>query len=82
MGPLTGSVNDAAVFRDAALDSAEPTEVVELITTSLAPALIGSGTAIRHLLVGGGGGAIVSHQAQPAVRGRCPTPPRQRASRD
>jgi NAD(P)-dependent dehydrogenase (short-subunit alcohol dehydrogenase family) len=75
MGRLTGWVNNAAVFRDAALDSAEPSEVVELITTNLAPAVVGCATAVRRFLAGGGGGAIVnvsSHQAQRAVRGALP----------
>jgi NAD(P)-dependent dehydrogenase (short-subunit alcohol dehydrogenase family) len=75
MGRLTGWVNNAAAFRDAALDTSEPDEIVGLITTNLAPAVIGCATAVRHFLAAGGGGAIVnvsSHQAQRAVRGALP----------
>jgi len=74
-GNLTGWVNNAAVFRDAALDVAPVREVLDLIMLNLAPAVVGSATAIRRFLTGGSGGAIVnvsSHQAQRAVRGALP----------
>jgi NAD(P)-dependent dehydrogenase (short-subunit alcohol dehydrogenase family) len=70
-GPLAGWVNNAAVFRDAALD-ADPAAVLEAIRLNLAPAVVGSATAVRRFLAAGGGGAIVSvssHQARRAVRG-------------
>ena len=73
--PLAGWVNNAAVFRDASVDSATPSEVLDLITVNLAPALVGSTTAIRRFRAGGSGGAIVnvsSHQAQRPVRGALP----------
>jgi NAD(P)-dependent dehydrogenase (short-subunit alcohol dehydrogenase family) len=73
--PLAGWVNNAAVFRDASVDSATPSEVLDLITVNLAPALVGSATAIRRFLAGRSGGAIVnvsSHQAQRPVRGALP----------
>jgi len=69
--PLAGWVNNAAVFRDAALD-ADPAAVLEAIRLNLAPAVVGSATAVRRFLAAGGGGAIVnvsSHQARRAVRG-------------
>ena len=72
---LAGWVNNAAVFRDAALHSEAPREVLDLITANLAPALVGCATAVRHFLAAGSGGAIVnisSHQAQRAVRGALP----------
>ncbi len=75
LAPLAGWVNNAAVFRDAALDTAAPAEIVELITANLAPAVVGCATAVRRFLVAGHGGAIVnvsSHQAQRAVRGALP----------
>jgi NAD(P)-dependent dehydrogenase (short-subunit alcohol dehydrogenase family) len=70
-GPLAGWVNNAAVFRDAVLD-ADPAAVLEAIRLNLAPAVVGSATAVRRFLAAGGGGAIVSvssHQARRAVRG-------------
>ncbi len=71
---LTGWVNNAAIFRDAALHSAPVHEVLDLIGGNLHPTVVGSATAIRRFLGVGGaaGGAIVnvsSHQAQRAVRG-------------
>jgi NAD(P)-dependent dehydrogenase (short-subunit alcohol dehydrogenase family) len=74
-GRLTGWVNNAAVFRDAALDAGPVGEVLSLITANLQPALAGCGTAIRRFLAAGTGGAIVnvsSHQAQRPVRGALP----------
>jgi NAD(P)-dependent dehydrogenase (short-subunit alcohol dehydrogenase family) len=71
--PLAGWVNNAAVFRDAALD-ADPAAVLEAIRLNLASAVVGSATAVRRFLAAGGG-AIVnvsSHQARRAVRGALP----------
>jgi NAD(P)-dependent dehydrogenase (short-subunit alcohol dehydrogenase family) len=76
-GPLVGWVNNAAVFRDAALDSASAQEVLELISLNLASAVVGCAAAVRRFLQDGEGGAIVnvsSHQAQRAVRVRLPMP--------
>ena len=75
MGTLAGWVNNAAVFRDAALDTAPAEQVVDLIELNLAPAVVGCATAVRRFLAAGTGGAIVnvsSHQAQRAVRGALP----------
>jgi len=75
VGGLIGWVNNAAVFRDAGLDTAPAQEVLDLIMLNLAPAVVGCATAIRRFLAAGGGGAIVnvsSHQAQRAVRGALP----------
>jgi NAD(P)-dependent dehydrogenase (short-subunit alcohol dehydrogenase family) len=72
--PLAGWVNNAAVFRDAAID-ADPAAVLEAIRLNLAPAVVGSATAVRRFLAAGGGGAIVnvsSHQARRAVPGALP----------
>ena len=74
-GTLAGWVNNAAVFRDAALHSTAARDVLDLITLNLAPAVTGCGTAVRRFLARGRGGAIVnvsSHQAQRAVRGALP----------
>ncbi len=71
-GVLAGWVNNAAVFRDAALDTGPAGQVLQLIAANLGPALAGCGTAIRRFLAAGTPGAIVnvsSHQAQRAVRG-------------
>jgi NAD(P)-dependent dehydrogenase (short-subunit alcohol dehydrogenase family) len=75
LGRLSGWVNNAAVFRDAGLDSADSGEVLDLIITNLAPAVVGCATAVRRFLAADAGGAIVnvsSHQAQRAVRGALP----------
>jgi NAD(P)-dependent dehydrogenase (short-subunit alcohol dehydrogenase family) len=74
-GQLAGWVNNAAVFRDTALDSAPAREVLDLIAANVAPAVVGCSTVIRRFLAAGRPGAIVnvsSHQAQRAVRGAAP----------
>jgi NAD(P)-dependent dehydrogenase (short-subunit alcohol dehydrogenase family) len=74
-GKLTGWVNNAAVFRDAAVHSTPVAEVLELITANLGLAVAGSATAIRRFLADETAGAIVnvsSHQAQRAVPGALP----------
>jgi NAD(P)-dependent dehydrogenase (short-subunit alcohol dehydrogenase family) len=68
-GPLRGWVNNAAIFRDAALDTQTPAQVLDLITLNLAPVVVGCGTAVRRFRAAGRGGAIVnvsSHQAPPS----------------
>jgi len=73
--PLTGWVNNAAVFDDAGLTTASATDVLGLVTTNLALALVGCHTAVNHFLRHGRPGAIVnlsSHQAQRPVRGALP----------
>ena len=70
--PLAGWVNNAAVFRDASVDSASARTVLDLIALSLDPAVVGCATAVRQLLAADTAGAIVnvsSHQAQRAVPG-------------
>lgn len=74
-GRLVGWVNNAAVFRDAGLATAEDGEVLDLITANLAPAVTGCQVAVRHYLAHRRPGAIVnvsSHQAQRPVRGALP----------
>jgi NAD(P)-dependent dehydrogenase (short-subunit alcohol dehydrogenase family) len=74
-GTLTGWVNNAAVFRDAALHATPVPELLELITTNLGLAVAGSAAAIRRFLADGTPGAIVnvsSHQALRAVPGALP----------
>ncbi len=69
---LAGWVNNAAIFRDAALHSVAAHEVINLITMNLGIAVVGAATAVRRFLAAGSPGAIVnvsSHQAQRAVRG-------------
>ncbi len=73
--PLTGWVNNAAVFDDADLTTSPATDVLGLVTTNLALALVGCHTAVNHFLDHGRPGAIVnvsSHQAQRPVRGALP----------
>ncbi len=74
-GPLAAWVNNAAVFRDAAVHDTPLNEVLELIMTNLGLAVAGSAAAIRRFLADGTDGAIVnvsSHQAQRAVPGALP----------
>jgi NAD(P)-dependent dehydrogenase (short-subunit alcohol dehydrogenase family) len=73
--PLTGWVNNAAVFRDASVHTSSTREVLDLVQANLAPAIAGATTAVRRFLAAGRGGAIVnvsSHQAQRAVPGCTP----------
>ena len=75
VAPLGGWVNNAALFRDAALHAAAPAEVMDLIGANLAPVVTGCAVAVRRFRGAGRGGAIVnvsSHQAQRAVRGALP----------
>jgi NAD(P)-dependent dehydrogenase (short-subunit alcohol dehydrogenase family) len=74
-GELIGWVNNAAVFRDAALDITPARDVLGLVAGNLQPAVTGCATAIRCFLAAGTPGAIVnvsSHQAQRPVRGAMP----------
>lgn len=71
-GTLSGWVNNAAVFRDAALHDTPVADVLELITANLGPAVAGSAAAIRRSLEDGTAGAVVnvsSHRAQRAEPG-------------
>jgi NAD(P)-dependent dehydrogenase (short-subunit alcohol dehydrogenase family) len=46
-GSLAGWVNNAAMFRDAVLDSASTREVLDLIALNVEPAVVGCATAVR-----------------------------------
>jgi NAD(P)-dependent dehydrogenase (short-subunit alcohol dehydrogenase family) len=73
--PLAGWVNNAAVFRDASVDTASTRDLLDLISVNLALAVVGCATAIRRFLAAGTPGAIVnvtSHQARLAVPGCTP----------
>jgi NAD(P)-dependent dehydrogenase (short-subunit alcohol dehydrogenase family) len=73
--PLTGWVNNAAVFRDAWLHEVRTVELFEAIMLNLALALTGCRTAVRRFLANDCPGAIVnisSHQAQRPVPGALP----------
>ena len=74
-GVLAGWVNNAAVFRDAALHEVPASEALELITLNLRLAVTGCATAVRRFLASATPGAIVnvsSHQAQRPVPGALP----------
>jgi NAD(P)-dependent dehydrogenase (short-subunit alcohol dehydrogenase family) len=74
-GPLTGWVNNAAIFHDATLDSFTAPDILDLITANLALAITGCQVAVNHYLHHSRPGAIVnvsSHQAQRPVRGALP----------
>ena len=71
LAPLAGWVNNAAVFDDVDLAS-DPAGVLRVVSDNLAPAVVGSAVAVRHLVAHGRPGSVVnvsSHQAQRAVRG-------------
>jgi NAD(P)-dependent dehydrogenase (short-subunit alcohol dehydrogenase family) len=73
--PLAGWVNNAAVFRDAAVHDRPAADVLALITLNLGLAVTGCAVAVRRFLAAGTAGAIVnvsSHQAQRAVPGALP----------
>ena len=73
--PLAGWVNNAAVFRDAALHDTPAADVLALIALNLGLAVTGCATAVRRYLAAGTAGAIVnvsSHQAQRPVPGALP----------
>ncbi|MEU0551893.1 SDR family oxidoreductase [Micromonospora sp. NPDC005979] len=75
VAPLTGWVNNAAIFRDAALHTALADTVLDLIGLNLRPAVVGAAVAVRRFLAAGTGGAIVnvsSHQARRPVPGALP----------
>ncbi|WP_043636513.1 SDR family NAD(P)-dependent oxidoreductase [Nonomuraea candida] len=75
VAPLTGWVNNAAVFRDASVHSSGARQVLELIAANVDVALVGCATAVRRFLAAGSPGAIVnvsSHQARQAVPGALP----------
>ena len=72
VAPLTGWVNNAAIFRDASIHSTTTREVLDLISMNFNPTVVGCAVAIRRFLAAGTGGAIVnisSHQARRAVPG-------------
>jgi NAD(P)-dependent dehydrogenase (short-subunit alcohol dehydrogenase family) len=73
--PLSGWVNNAAIFRDANLATATAEHISALITLNLNLAVVGCHTAVQHFLVHSRPGSIVnvsSHQAQRPVRGALP----------
>lgn len=75
VGALSGWVNNAAVFGDATLDSAQASDVLAMITANLGLAVTGCQVAVSHYLRHSRPGAIVnvsSHQAQRPVRGALP----------
>jgi NAD(P)-dependent dehydrogenase (short-subunit alcohol dehydrogenase family) len=75
VAPLAGWVNNAAVFRDAALHDTPARDVLDLIGLNLGLAVTGCAIAVRRFLAAGTPGAIVnvsSHQAQRAVPGALP----------
>lgn len=70
--PLTGWVNDAAVFRDVQLLESGSAGFLEQVQRNLAPVVEGTRTAVKAFLAQGVAGSIVnvsSHQAQRAVPG-------------
>jgi NAD(P)-dependent dehydrogenase (short-subunit alcohol dehydrogenase family) len=65
-GTLSGWVNNAPVFRDAALHEVASREIVALIAENVALAVAGASAAVRRFIADGTPGAIVnvsSHQA-------------------
>jgi NAD(P)-dependent dehydrogenase (short-subunit alcohol dehydrogenase family) len=75
VAPLAGWVNNAAIFRDAALHATPSADVLALISANLGLAVAGCAVAVRRFLARGEGGAIVnisSHQAARAGPGALP----------
>lgn len=73
--PLDGWVNNAAVFRDAALHDTPAADVLALVARNVGLAVTGCAVAVRRFLAAGTPGAIVnvsSHQARRAVPGALP----------
>jgi NAD(P)-dependent dehydrogenase (short-subunit alcohol dehydrogenase family) len=71
-GPLTGWVNNAAVFRDVQLLEATSGEFLDRVWANLSPAVEGTRAAVSEFLAEGTAGSIVnlsSHQARRAVPG-------------
>ncbi|TYC02902.1 SDR family oxidoreductase [Micromonospora sp. WP24] len=74
-GPLSGWVNNAAVFCDAGLATATAEQISALIALNLNLAVVGCHVAVGHFLSHARPGSIVnvsSHQAQRPVRGALP----------
>jgi NAD(P)-dependent dehydrogenase (short-subunit alcohol dehydrogenase family) len=74
-GRLAGWVNNAAIFRDASVDTDPAATVLDLIAVNLGLAVVGCAVAIRRFLAAAEGGAIVnvtSHQARQVVPGSTP----------
>lgn len=74
-GPLTGWVNNAAVFRDASIPEATAEEISSLVRLNLDLAIVGCHTAVQHFRAHSRAGSIVnvsSHQAQRPVPGALP----------
>jgi len=72
--PLTGWVNNAAMFRDAFLHDGLD-DALEAIRVNIALAAIGTSTAVRRMLRAGTRGSVVnvsSHQASRPVPGTLP----------
>ena len=83
-GVLAGWVNNAAVFRDVALHTDAPSDVVGLISANLGPVLMGWAVAVR-VSARGHQGAIVNvscHRRNGPCAARCPTRRRRRRWRD
>lgn len=75
LASLSGWVNNAAIFRDGSVTTADADTVLELISANLRLAVTGCHTAVNHYLDHGRPGSIVnvsSHQAQRPVRGALP----------
>jgi hypothetical protein len=77
--PLAGWVNNAALFRDAALHTAEPAVIMDLISANLAPVVTGCAVAVRRFLAAGRArsrpGAAVSVPGRDTRPVRYITPP-------
>lgn len=79
-GRFTGWVNNAAVFRDAALDTVPAHDILDLIMLNLAPAVVGFAGSSPQA-------PAVRSSTSPAIRRSgpcevpCPTPSRRRPSR-
>ena len=81
--PLTGWVNNAAVFRDAVLPD-DPEAVLSIVDTNLRPAIVGCAVAVASFREQGRPArSSTSRRTRPSARCgvRSPTPPRRLRSR-
>lgn len=75
VAPLAGWVNNAAIFEDLSVHSADTHRIMAAIDTNLQSAVAGCRAAVRSFLSAGTAGAIVnmsSHQGRQAVPGCLP----------
>ncbi|GAA0259494.1 SDR family oxidoreductase [Cryptosporangium japonicum] len=72
LGPLTGWVNNAAIFQDLSVHSAPAADVSDAIRRNVDLVVVGSAVAVRRFRTGGAVVNVSSWQARLAVPGSLP----------